>query len=337
MKLIQSDFDTRPQWKQELSNAIESVHHLLHILELDSAKLNLSDAAIQQFPLRVPLSFVNKMKKGDPNDPLLKQILPIKEEELSHPGFTEDPLEEMHANPVPGLIHKYHNRALIIGAQACAINCRYCFRRHFPYQENRLTRPQLADICTYIQQHDELDEIILSGGDPLVNNDQQLKKIILSIAEIPHIKRLRIHTRLPVVIPSRINKDLLQWLTECPTPITFVLHINHPNEIDQTLTNAVQHLKQAGSVILNQSVLMKGINDSLETLLELSNALFDAGILPYYLNVLDRVSGSQHFEVSEETAIELIEQLMQKTSGYLVPKLVREQPDRPYKVPIKQR
>lgn len=335
MKLIQSDFDSRPQWKHELSNAIESVHQLLHILELDPSKLNLSEAAIRQFPLRVPLSFVERMKKGDPNDPLLQQVLPIQAEEQLHPDFSTDPLEEISSNPVPGLIHKYHNRVLLIGAQACAINCRYCFRRHFPYQENRLSSQQLTDIEDYLLQHPEIDEVILSGGDPLVNNDHQLSKLIDRLNGIPHLQRLRVHTRLPVVIPSRINEALLAWVRSSQLPISFVLHINHPNEVNEALTEAVARLRTAAPFVLNQAVLLKGINDDVETLRSLSQALFGAGILPYYLNLLDKVQGSRHFEVSEETALEIHHALMQHTSGYLVPKLVRELPDVPYKKPIK--
>lgn len=335
MKLIQSDFDSRPQWKQELSNAIESVHQLLHILELDPSKLNLSEAAIRQFPLRVPLSFVNRMQKGNPKDPLLLQILPVTEEEQQYPDYSQDPLEELSANPVPGLIHKYKNRVLLIGAQACAVNCRYCFRRHFPYQENRLSSQQLDHIIAYIEEHPEVDEVILSGGDPLVNNDKQLHQIIQRLNDIPHLARLRVHTRLPVVIPSRINDDMLDWINASRLPITFVMHINHPNEIDEQFSTAISRLKTTNSLVLNQAVLLKNINDDLKTLLSLSDALFKAGILPYYLNVLDKVQGSQHFDVKEEDALHLVQTLMEHTSGYLVPKLVREQPDVPYKKPIK--
>jgi len=332
---LQANADSRPQWKQELSNAIESVHQLLHILELDPAKLNLSEAAIRQFPLRVPLPFVEKMKKGDPNDPLLLQILPVTQEEQLDPDYQLDPLEELKSNPVSGLIHKYTNRVLMIGAQTCAVNCRYCFRRHFPYQENRISSQQLDKIIKYIENHPEVDEVILSGGDPLVNNDAQLSKIINRLNNIPHIKRLRVHTRLPVVIPSRVNDQMLSWITESRCPVTFVFHVNHPNEINNDLAEAIQKLRNSGCTVFNQAVLLKGINDQLETQLELSNKLFLAGALPYYLNLLDKVQGSQHFNVPEKDALALIEQMMKNTSGYLVPKLVRECPDIPYKLPIK--
>jgi EF-P beta-lysylation protein EpmB len=333
MKLIQSDFDARPQWKQELSNAIESVHQLLHILELDPSELNLSDAAIRQFPLRVPLSFVSRMKKGDTNDPLLKQVLPIIDEETHASGFSMDPLKERESNPIPGLIHKYKNRVLLIGAQACAINCRYCFRRHFPYQENKLSSNQFEVILEYINNNKNIDEVIFSGGDPLVNNDNQLYKMTQALNQIPHIKRLRVHTRLPVVIPSRINQALLNWISASRLPITFVLHINHANEINSELKEATHRLRDAGATLLNQAVLLKGINNSTNNLLELSTQLFDAGVIPYYLNLLDKVQGSQHFEVSEKEGQKLIHQLMVETSGYLVPKLVRESPEYPFKKP----
>ncbi|GAA3927303.1 EF-P beta-lysylation protein EpmB [Litoribacillus peritrichatus] len=335
MKLILSDSDTRPQWKQQLSNSIVSVHKLLAILEINPSTLNLSEQANQQFSLRVPLPFVEKMTKGDPNDPLLLQVLPVLAEEEQSPGFSLDPLQEANANPVPGLIHKYKNRVLLIGAQTCAINCRYCFRRHFPYQENRIGSKDIESIIQYITQHTELDEVILSGGDPLANNDKTLNQLISQLNNIKHLKRLRIHTRLPVVIPARINQDLINWVNQSRLPITFVIHVNHPNEVDSALADAMAKLRATGNMVLNQSVILKGINDNAKTLIRLSEKLFEAGVMPYYLNVLDRVQGSAHFEVTEAEALQLIEQMMINTSGYLVPKLVRESAEIPYKMPIK--
>lgn len=335
MKLILSDSDTRPQWKQQLSNSIVSVHKLLAILEINPSTLNLSEQANQQFSLRVPLPFVEKMTKGDPNDPLLLQVLPVLAEEEQSPGFSLDPLQEANANPVPGLIHKYKNRVLLIGAQTCAINCRYCFRRHFPYQENRIGSKDIESIIQYITQHTELDEVILSGGDPLANNDKTLNQLISQLNNIKHLKRLRIHTRLPVVIPARINQDLISWVNQSRLPVTFVIHVNHPNEVDSALTEAMAKLRATGNMVLNQSVILKGINDNAKTLIRLSEKLFEAGVMPYYLNVLDRVQGSAHFEVTEAEALQLTEQMMINTSGYLVPKLVRESAEIPYKMPIK--
>lgn len=335
MKLILSDSDTRPQWKQQLSNSIVSVHKLLAILEINPSTLNLSEQANQQFSLRVPLPFVEKMTKGDPNDPLLLQVLPVLAEEEQSPGFSLDPLQEANANPVPGLIHKYKNRVLLIGAQTCAINCRYCFRRHFPYQENRIGSKDIESIIQYITQHTELDEVILSGGDPLANNDKTLNQLISQLNNIKHLKRLRIHTRLPVVIPARINQDLIHWVNQSRLPVTFVIHVNHPNEVDSALTEAMAKLRATGNMVLNQSVILKGINDNAKTLIRLSEKLFEAGVMPYYLNVLDRVQGSAHFEVTEAEALQLTEQMMINTSGYLVPKLVRESAEIPYKMPIK--
>lgn len=335
MKLILSDSDTRPQWKQQLSNSIVSVHKLLAILEINPSTLNLSEQANQQFSLRVPLPFVEKMTKGDPNDPLLLQVLPVLAEEEQSPGFSLDPLQEANANPVPGLIHKYKNRVLLIGAQTCAINCRYCFRRHFPYQENRIGSKDIDSIIQYITQHTELDEVILSGGDPLANNDKTLNQLISQLNNIKHLKRLRIHTRLPVVIPARINQDLIHWVNQSRLPVTFVIHVNHPNEVDSALTEAMAKLRATGNMVLNQSVILKGINDNAKTLIRLSEKLFEAGVMPYYLNVLDRVQGSAHFEVTEAEALQLTEQMMINTSGYLVPKLVRESAEIPYKMPIK--
>lgn len=333
MEIISLHHDQRPQWKSELSQAIASTEELLRILEIDAQSLNLSQQAALDFPLRVPLSFVQRMRKGDPKDPLLLQVLPIKAEEETANDFSVDPLQEASFTPVPGLIHKYKNRVLLIGAQTCAINCRYCFRRHFPYQENRIDSEQLKSIISYIENHTELDEVILSGGDPLANNDRTLSKIIHAINQVSHIKRIRIHTRLPVVIPSRINDELLAWVAASACPITFVIHSNHANEINSEVTLAIRQLIEQGCLILNQTVLLKGINDTPSTLIELSEALFNARIQPYYLNLLDRVSGSVHFEVDETEALEIYEQMLSSTSGYLVPKLVRESPEVPYKLP----
>lgn len=333
MEIISLHHDHRPQWKLELSQAIASTEELLRILEIDAQSLNLSQQAAFDFPLRVPLSFVQRMHKGNPEDPLLLQVLPITAEESTPETFSADPLEEASFTPVPGLIHKYKNRVLLIGAQTCAINCRYCFRRHFPYQENRITSQQLNAIINYIETHKELDEVILSGGDPLANNDRTLSKIIDAINQVGHIKRIRIHTRLPIVIPSRINDELLEWVNTSRCPITFVVHSNHANEINSDVTQAIKKLIEQGCLILNQTVLLKGINDQASTLIELSEALFNSRIQPYYLNLLDRVSGSAHFEVSECDALEIYEQMLSSTSGYLVPKLVRESPEVPYKRP----
>ena len=271
------------------------------------------------------------MNYGDPEDPLLTQVLPCAKELRDNNAYSADPLEESKYNPVPGIVHKYRNRVLLIVSPNCAINCRYCFRRHFPYEENRQSKQQWQQALNYIRSREEINEVIYSGGDPLAANDQFLEWLTQQIAAISHIKRLRIHSRLPVVIPSRVDHQLLNWLTNSRFKPIVVLHINHAQEIDRSLEAAVQRLLDRGIKVLNQAVLLRGINNSTSALVNLSERLFDCGIMPYYLHLLDPVAGASHFDIREQQARDLYRQMQAQLPGYLVPKLVRDKPGEPSK------
>ncbi|WP_435236425.1 EF-P beta-lysylation protein EpmB [Psychromonas sp. PT13] len=310
-------------WQKELANALKNPLELLQKLEISPENVPLSDKARKSFPMLVPIPFVQKMKKGDINDPLLKQVLPINDEELVSDGYNLDPLQE-HDSAIPGLLHKYTSRVLLILKSGCAVNCRYCFRRHFPYQDNNINKQQLQKVITYIQAHPEINEVILSGGDPLMSKDYFLEYVVNSLEQLPQLTRLRIHSRLPVVIPSRITNTLCDILKNSRFNVVFVFHINHGNEIDPAFCDAAAKLKLAGVQLLNQSVLLKGVNDNSKTLINLSENLFSAGILPYYLFLLDKVQGAQHFDLPERHAQQLIKEMNQGLPGYLVPKLSRE-------------
>ena len=311
-------------WKSELSNCINSIDQLLQQLGLNSKGLKVSQLASQDFPIKVPQHYAQLMEYGNPEDPLLKQVLPIQAELHQDPSFSIDPVNESEYNPVPGIVHKYRNRVLMIISPSCAINCRYCFRRHFPYQENRQSKQQWLQALDYLKTRPEINEVIYSGGDPLAANDNFLGWLTQQIESIKHIKRLRIHTRLPVVIPSRIDNQLLNWLGNTRLKPTMVLHINHANEIDAKLCQAVDQLKSAGITMLNQSVLLKGVNDSSQQLIALSEKLFDAGVMPYYLHMLDPVQGASHFDIPKDRAIEIFNQMQAELPGFLLPKLVQE-------------
>ena len=320
-------------WQRELADAITSPATLLEALGLDPALLPAANEASQAFRLRVPRGFVARMRYGDPTDPLLRQVLPVASEGLEVPGFVSDPLAERDAFKAPGLLHKYHGRALLIATQACAINCRYCFRREFPY-EDQTGASALSQAMAAIAADSTLEEIILSGGDPLALSDSRLAAITDQLAGIPHLRRLRVHTRTPVVLPSRVDAGLLAWVQSLPWPQAWVLHINHANEIDASVRSAAAALRGAGVTLLNQTVLLRGINDSAATLAELSGSLFEAGIVPYYLHATDPVRGTSHFHVPDSEACALADQLAARLSGYLVPRLVREIPHATGKTPL---
>jgi EF-P beta-lysylation protein EpmB len=277
------------------------------------------------------------MRRGDPNDPLLRQVLPSDEELLEHEGFVPDPLGEREAVRAPGLLHKYQGRALLITTSACAVHCRYCFRREFPYEDQRSDAGRWREALDAIAADSSIEEVLLSGGDPLSLSDNRLDALTSELARIPHLRRLRLHTRQPIVLPSRVDAGLIAWIKGLPWPTVFVLHANHANEIDSDVREACAKLKSAGVTLLNQSVLLKGVNDDAKTLAELSRVLFDAGVLPYYLHLLDRVRGVAHFEVSEPQARLLVGELASALPGYLVPRLVREVAGAPAKVAISPR
>jgi len=311
-------------WQSLLRTAISDPTVLCQRLALPAAESSAITLACQNFPLRVPEPYLERIETGNPQDPLLLQVLPQTTELLEQPGFVSDPLDENAHNPVPGLVHKYGSRVLLISTSLCAVHCRYCFRREFPYQDNRNSRLDWQQALHYIRQHSEVNEVILSGGDPLTLPDKQLAWLIEQIAAIPHIIRLRIHTRLPVVIPQRITRDLLHTLTHSRLQPVVVLHCNHPNEIDAAVSQAISALRNAGITALNQSVLLANINDNATTLTALSERLFAAGCLPYYLHALDKVRGAHHFAVDDQTAVQLHHELQALLPGFLVPRLVRE-------------
>ena len=323
----------RPAWQTLLQASVKSSDELLRLLEIDPATLNIRPLA-SDFPLRVPPGFVDRMVRGDSNDPLLRQVLPVLEESREAAGYGCDPLDEHASMATPGLLHKYHGRALLTLTGSCAINCRYCFRRHFPYSEANPTTNNRARALAYLRQHPDITEIILSGGDPLMLPDSRLRPLAMQLADIPQLQTLRIHTRLPIVLPERIDDDLLSWVRDVPLQVVMVVHCNHPNEIDPAVQQAMQRLAQAGVTLLNQSVLLRDVNDDAATLVRLSRALFSAGVLPYYLHQLDRVQGATHFEVDTATACNLARELSAALPGYLVPRLVRELPGSPGKIPL---
>ncbi|KXF82230.1 EF-P beta-lysylation protein EpmB [Enterovibrio coralii] len=320
-------------WLKEMANAVSDPQNLLQQLELEPTAWKSGFSARDLFAQRVPQSFIDRMEKGNLNDPLLRQVMPVIDEFEDVPGYTTDPLEEQD-NEQPGLLHKYKNRVLMILKGGCAVNCRYCFRRHFPYEENRGGKSVWREAITYLQAHPEVDEVILSGGDPLMAKDHELEWLIEAIESVPHVKRLRIHSRLPVVIPNRVTLALTDMLAATRLNVVLVTHINHANEINDEFRAAMAHLKRAGVTLLNQGVLLKGVNDSVDALKNLSNALFDAGILPYYLHVLDKVKGAAHFLVDDEEAKILMAGLIKEVSGYLVPRLTREIGGRDSKTPL---
>ncbi|GGD38215.1 MULTISPECIES: EF-P beta-lysylation protein EpmB [Franconibacter] len=325
---------SREDWLSQLADVVTDPDELLQLLNIDTnAELQAGRDARRLFALRVPRAFIARMEKGNPNDPLLRQVLTSREEFIAAPGFSTDPLEEQHS-VVPGLLHKYRNRALLLVKGGCAVNCRYCFRRHFPYADNQGNKRNWQAALDYIAAHPELDEIIFSGGDPLMAKDRELDWLIAGLEAIPHIKRLRIHSRLPIVIPARITDELTARLERSSLQVLLVNHINHAREIDEEFRGAMARLRKAGVTLLNQSVLLRGVNDSAPTLAELSNALFDAGVMPYYLHVLDKVQGAAHFMVSDEEARRIMRELLTLVSGYMVPKLAREIGGEPSKTPL---
>jgi EF-P beta-lysylation protein EpmB len=328
--------DPQSRWKAELAASFTSALDLLEFLGLPlEARLGGGGAA-QGFPFRVTAAFAGRMKKGDPGDPLLLQVLPMAEERVAQAGYGADPVGDLRALVVPGLLHKYHGRALLIASGACAIHCRYCFRREFPYADGQLNRSRLAGAFETIARDASIAEVILSGGDPLVLDDARLAALVDGLAAIPHVRRLRVHTRLPIVLPSRITPQLVQILTGTRLKPVVVVHANHANEFDAGVGRALLALRNAGVALLNQSVLLKGVNDNVETLAGLSETLFDQGVLPYYLHVLDKANGTGHFDVPDAAALALLDQLRRRLPGYLVPRLVREVAGAAYKVSVSE-
>jgi len=332
-----SSINVQPKsWQKQLAQAITDPLRLIEYLNLPIQLHESIKNAGELFPLKVTLDYLDCIKKSDVTDPLLRQILPIQDEFIIKAGYNHDPVGDLESSYQPGLIHKYHGRVLLITTPACAIHCRYCFRRHYPYKDASANGKYLDQALTYIFENEDINEIILSGGDPLSLSDQQLLEMIQRIEKISHIKTLRIHTRLPIVLPDRITKDLINMLTSTHLNTVVVVHCNHPNEISDKVTHALTCLKLSGITLLNQSVLLAGVNDDENTLIALSHKLFEAGVLPYYLHLLDAVEGATHFSVDTPKALKLIKSIQAKLSGFLVPKLVREVKGELYKQNITQ-
>lgn len=312
-----------PGWRELWRDAITDPVELLQAVGL-GGRADLLPPDDAGFALRVPRGFVARMRRNDPFDPLLLQVLPQLAEHDQAEGFTLDAVGDMASKAGHGVLHKYDGRALLIASGSCAINCRYCFRRHFPYGEEIAAASQWHEALAHVKADPSIRELILSGGDPLALATHKLEELTRSLADLPHIIRLRIHSRLPVVLPERVDDAFIGWLTAVPLQKVVVLHANHANELDASVDAACARLRAAGATVLNQSVLLRGINDDADTLAELSERLFAAGVLPYYLHQLDRVQGAAHFEVDDKRALALMEALRARLPGYLVPRLVRE-------------
>jgi EF-P beta-lysylation protein EpmB len=322
-----SQFDSagpEPRWQRALAEAVSDPTELCRLLDLDPALIPPALLAAGDFPLRVPRGYIARMRRGDPCDPLLLQVLPAAAELVEAPGFGVDPVGDLGCREAPGLLHKYYGRSLLVATGACAIHCRYCFRRHFPYQEESAAPHGWSAALERLKADSSINEVILSGGDPWSLSDRRLKQLTDALQELPHVRRLRVHTRYPVVLPERVDRGLIAWLESLKLQCVVVIHANHANELDEHVRSACSRLAGAGATLLNQSVLLKRVNDRVDTLAALSEALFEAGVLPYYLHLLDKVRGAAHFEVEEARAVELHEELAARLPGYLVPRLVRE-------------
>jgi EF-P beta-lysylation protein EpmB len=311
-------------WQQQLAEAFTDIKKLCAYLNLSVDQLPVSQDAAGTFALKVPRSFAEAIEKGNPADPLLRQVLPVRDEMHAFPGYSDNPVGDLEAANVAGVLHKYRGRVLLVNTGSCAINCRYCFRRSFPYADLQLGKEKEIAALRYIRENPDISEVILSGGDPLLLSDDRLQRLFRQIAGIAHVKRIRIHSRLPIVLPARITQGLLDVLSQSAKPVVLVVHCNHPNELTGRVAEACRLLKQKGIVLLNQSVLLRGVNDKATDLVALSERLFDCGVMPYYLHLLDKVSGAGHFEVGEAEAVALIRQMQTALPGYLVPKLVKE-------------
>ena len=325
---------SNPDWQKELASAIRDPKALLNFLGLKPQQLTDQFDINNPFPLKVPLDFISRMQVGNPQDPLLLQVLPLKKERLINNGYSTDPVGDINALMSPGLMQKYQGRALIITTGACGIHCRYCFRRHFPYSQENPANSDWQGTLAELEKNSDISEIILSGGDPLCLGDDRLYNLVKKLETVSHVKRIRFHTRLPVVLPNRVNKLLLKLLDTSSKQMIMVIHCNHANEISPSVTHAMQSIAATGTTLLNQSVLLRGINDNSTSLIDLSESLFNSRVLPYYLHMLDKVQGANHFDVAQDVATSLIKEMREQLPGYLVPLLVREESGAAYKTPI---
>ncbi len=321
-------------WQHALKDAVRDPGELCRLLDLPESWSEVARRSAGGFPLFVPRSFIARMERGNPHDPLLRQVLPLAAEAIDREGYTADPVGDAAASVSPGLLHKYEGRVLMVATGACAVHCRYCFRRHFPYSEAPRSPTDWQPALDYIASDASIHEVILSGGDPLTLVDSHLAKLAERIAAISHVRRLRVHTRLPVMIPERVTDELLDWLRGTRLAPAMVIHANHAAELTGRSADAIRRIVTAGVPTLNQAVLLRGVNDDADTLVDLSERLANLGVLPYYLHQLDRVRGAAHFEVPIDNGLRLIEELRRRLPGYAVPRYVREVAGEPYKVDL---
>lgn len=317
---------------REWRDAVTDPTELLRLLGLPADAVALRDGAAP-FPLRVPRAYVARMRRGDRDDPLLRQVLPLAAEDAPVPGYGMDAVGDLDARAATGVLHKYDGRALLVATGSCAVHCRYCFRRHYPYDEDTAARNGWRDAIDWLRGNAGVSELILSGGDPWSLATHKLAELTAGLGDIPHLRRLRVHTRLPVVLPARVDEELLAWVRSLPVPLVVVVHANHAAELDADVDAALARLRDAGATLLNQSVLLRGVNDDADALVALSERLIDAGVLPYYLHLLDRVAGTAHFAVDDARGRSLVQEMRERLPGYLVPQLVREVPGAASKTP----
>lgn len=323
----------RTPWQQAMAEAYTRPEALREALGLTAQQLPLA-AGAAGFAFKVPRGYVARMRPGDPADPLLRQVWPAPAEQQTGPSLPRDAVGDLARLRGAGVIQKYHGRALLIATGACAIHCRYCFRRHFPYGEQLAARGGWREALGVLAEDASLEEVILSGGDPLSLTDDKLAAFIEGLNGLPHIRRLRLHSRQPIVLPERVDSGLIATLGRAKARVVMVVHANHVQELDASVAEALGGLARAGITLLNQSVLLRGVNDSVEALARLSEGLFECGVVPYYLHLLDRVPGVLHFDVPEPEAVMLLTALHARLPGYLVPRLVREIPGEPGKTLI---
>ncbi len=322
-------------WQQELSRVLTRPRDLLAALDLPAGERSdhsQPESSPDRFAMRVPASYIGRMRPGDPDDPLLRQVMPAPEESKNVEGYTDDPVGDSASVRGAGILQKYEGRALLMVTGACAVHCRYCFRRNFPYAEHALKSRDLDKALHLLNEDQSIKEVILSGGDPLTLTNTRLADLIAKLSTIPHLRRVRIHTRLPIVLPRRIDTGLVDCLDSSRQPVVIVVHANHANEIDTEVRAALAKLADHSALLLNQAVLLRGVNDSVSALVELCESLFEARVLPYYLHQLDPVKGAAHFQVEDSRARRLIGEVAGRLPGYLVPRLVREQAGAPTKL-----
>jgi EF-P beta-lysylation protein EpmB len=331
--LARSPAAPKPEaWRDELRHAFRDAGALLDHLQLEPEQVNLLGKP--DFPILIPRPFASRMEIGNPADPLLLQVLPHWGENDTVPGFVSDPVGDRESRAQRGLLHKYRGRILLITTGACAVHCRYCFRQAYPYGNDHFDRRQYEALVQYLQTHPDIEEVILSGGDPLMLDTTRLQALGEAVQKPGTVRRLRLHTRVPIVLPSRVNQALVDWLSGLAVQPVVVVHANHPAEFDSDVDEALKRLRHAGAMLFNQAVLLADINDRVDLLAALMRRGFEAGVVPYYLHLLDRVEGAARYECDTSTALDLMEQLRRQLSGYLVPKLVREQAGAPYKLPV---